>query len=112
MKKDKDEIAKLETQIRSVRKTSSDSALYYAALYLFFIERFDKCKEYIDRALKMSKTQNNDYYLLKGWLELATAKDETGYNLAMKYFEISSKSYVWSSAHDRVKDSSLSKRTG
>lgn len=40
----------------------------------------------------MSKTQNSDYYLLKGWLELATTKDETGYNLAMKYFEISSKS--------------------
>lgn len=93
--KDKKQITELETRIRTIRKTASDSSLYYAALYLFFIERYDKCKEYIDRALKISKTQNSDYYLLKGWLELQTAKDETGLNLAMKYFEISSKSLVY-----------------
>lgn len=37
-----------------MRRTASDTALYYASLFLWFMGHHDKAREYIDHMLKVS----------------------------------------------------------
>ena len=44
-------------------------ALYYAGIFLPYIDKADKAKEYVDRMLKI-KPQSPEGIALKGWVEV------------------------------------------
>lgn len=82
---DKETIAMLDTKVKSERKQGSDKALYFAGLFLVHTEKYEKAREYVDRALKMNPT-SADTLALKGWLEMLGG-DEASSKKAVKYFD-------------------------
>ncbi|KAG8521522.1 Tetratricopeptide repeat protein 21A, partial [Galemys pyrenaicus] len=82
---DLEAIQELESSLKEIRKTASGSALYYAGLFLWFIGRHDKAKEYIDRMLKLS-SNFKEGYVLRGWVDLTSDKPHT-VKKAIKYLE-------------------------
>nr|XP_012597615.1 tetratricopeptide repeat protein 21A isoform X6 [Microcebus murinus] len=51
---DREAIQELECSLKELRRTASDTALYYASLFLWLVGRHDKAREYVDRILKVS----------------------------------------------------------
>ena len=60
-------------------------ALYYAGVFLLYVERIDKAKEYVDRLLKINP-QSKDGLILKGWVEVFHLRESRNKN-ALQYFE-------------------------
>ena len=54
--------------------------LYYAGVALFFSNRNDKAREYIDRLLKLNPS-SIEGLALKGWIELNAGKDTKARNI-------------------------------
>ena len=48
----------------------SFQALYYAGVFLLYVEKIDKAREYVDRLLKINPL-NKDGLVLKGWVEVS-----------------------------------------
>ena len=46
---DKEAVAAYDTRLKEERKRADDQALYYAGVFLLYVDRFDKAKEYVDR---------------------------------------------------------------
>ncbi|CAH8634107.1 unnamed protein product [Dicrocoelium dendriticum] len=59
--------------------------LYFAALVLYFFRKYDKAREYIQRALKANLLLN-EALCLHGWIDLAST-DETVRKKAVRFFE-------------------------
>ena len=53
-------------------------ALYYAGIFLLYIDKADKAKEYVDRMLKI-KPQSPEGIALKGWVEVDLKFSQYGY---------------------------------
>lgn len=51
---DSSAVLDLENTLKETRKTSGSNALYYAALFLWLMNKNDKAKEYVDKMLKVS----------------------------------------------------------
>ncbi len=62
---DKEAVAAYEAKLKEERKRADDQALYYAGVFLLYVERIDKAKEYVDRLLKINQ-QSKDGLILKG----------------------------------------------
>ncbi|XP_015781277.1 tetratricopeptide repeat protein 21B-like [Tetranychus urticae] len=73
---DREEISKLEGKLRDQRKQAKEVALYFAGLYLLFVGRFDKSREYLDRMLKLNNNLREASNVL-GWLELLSGGDKS-----------------------------------
>lgn len=82
---DREAIQELERKLKEERKQSGDMGLYYAGLFWYQVGRPEKAKEYTDRAFKLND-RNKQILTLKGWIELATAKDPQA-KKAYKYFD-------------------------
>ncbi|KAM4605930.1 tetratricopeptide repeat protein 21B-like [Polymixia lowei] len=82
---DKESVIELESHVKTIRKTAGESALYYGGLFYWLIGCTDKAKDYIDKALRMSKSSKKNL-ILKGWLDLSS-KDELKRNNAIKYLD-------------------------
>lgn len=63
-------------RLREQRKQAKEFALYFAGLYLLFVGRFDKSREYCDRMLKLNNNLREASNLL-GWLELLSGGDKS-----------------------------------
>ena len=66
---DKEAVAIFDQKLKEERKRADDQALYFASNFLFFVEKVDKAKEYVDRLLKINPL-NKDGLILKGWVEV------------------------------------------
>ena len=69
----------------SLLLTFLHQALYYAGVFLLYVERIDKAKEYVDRLLKINP-QSKDGLILKGWVEVFHLRESRNKN-ALQYFE-------------------------
>ena len=49
---DKDSVNELDARIKETRKKVEEKPLYYAGYFWYIVNRPDKAREYIDRALK------------------------------------------------------------
>ncbi|KAL2804032.1 tetratricopeptide repeat protein 21A isoform 2 [Daubentonia madagascariensis] len=82
---DREAIQELECSLKELRKTASDTALYYASLFLWLVGRHDKAREYIDRMLKVS-CGSREALVLRGWVDLTSDKPHI-VKKAIKYLE-------------------------
>ncbi|XP_013370524.1 PREDICTED: tetratricopeptide repeat protein 21A isoform X2 [Chinchilla lanigera] len=82
---DREAIQELESSLKEVRKLASETALYYASLFLWLIGRYDKAKEYVDHMLKVSSS-SREGYVLKGWVDLTSEKPHL-VKKSIKYLE-------------------------
>jgi len=82
---DKEAIVELDARLKVERKQGTDKALYFGGLFLVQTEKYDKAREYVDRALKMNP-KFADALALKGWLEMLGG-DEASSKKAVKHFE-------------------------
>lgn len=66
---DRAALAELELNLKDRRRRATSTAMCYGALFLYHCEKYERAKEYIDRALKIE-----DSFVpalsLKGWIEL------------------------------------------
>lgn len=90
---DREEISKLEGKLRDQRKQAKEVALYFAGLYLLFVGRFDKSREYLDRMLKLNNNLREASNVL-GWLELLSGGDKST-SQAAQFFDKGVKLYVF-----------------
>ncbi|KAM6161377.1 tetratricopeptide repeat protein 21A [Erethizon dorsatum] len=82
---DQEAIQELESSLKEVCKLASETALYYAGLFLWLIGRHDKAKEYVDHMLKVSSS-SREGYVLKGWVDLTSEKPHL-MKKSIKYLE-------------------------
>ncbi|XP_072364247.1 tetratricopeptide repeat protein 21B-like isoform X1 [Scyliorhinus torazame] len=82
---DQDAIQELDIKLQENQNTAGDEALYYASMFLCFVNRQEEAREYIDRLLKISNG-SKETLILKGWIELT---DNNNGNLknAISYLE-------------------------
>uniref|UniRef100_A0A8D2Q6G4 Tetratricopeptide repeat domain 21A n=1 Tax=Varanus komodoensis TaxID=61221 RepID=A0A8D2Q6G4_VARKO len=59
--------------LKEMRKTAGSNALYYAAMFLWLMNRNDKAKEYVDKMLKVSNGAREGL-VLKGWIYVTSDK--------------------------------------
>lgn len=55
--KDKEAVQALEARVKEERKQAGEIGLLFAGRYLLLIEKYDKAKEYLDRAIKMGSNK-------------------------------------------------------
>ncbi|XP_003794524.1 tetratricopeptide repeat protein 21A isoform X1 [Otolemur garnettii] len=82
---DREAIQELECSLKELRKKASDTALYYASLFLWLVGRHDKAREYIDRMLKVFYG-SRECLVLRGWVDLTSDKPHI-VKKAIKYLE-------------------------
>lgn len=82
---DKEAVSTYDSKLKEERKRADDQALYYAGVFLFYIEKLDKAKEYVDRLLKINP-QSKDGLILKGWVEVFQVRESFNKN-TFQYFE-------------------------
>ncbi|KAL6065354.1 hypothetical protein STEG23_005984, partial [Scotinomys teguina] len=75
----------LESSLKEIRKTASDTALYYASLFLWLVDRHDKAREYADHMLKVC-SGSKEGYVLRGWVDLTSNKPHV-VKKSIKYLE-------------------------
>ena len=66
---DKEAVAAYDTRLKEERKKATDESLYYAALFLLYLDKAEKAREYVDRLLKIN-SNSVDGLNLKGWVEV------------------------------------------
>nr|CAD7440821.1 unnamed protein product [Timema bartmani] len=71
---DKEALIILDSKLKDSRKHASESALLYAAIILFHVDKVDKAREYVDKLLK-TNPNSADGLAIKGWVELYLGKD-------------------------------------
>ncbi|XP_034340008.1 tetratricopeptide repeat protein 21A isoform X1 [Arvicanthis niloticus] len=82
---DEEAVQELECSLKEMRRTASDTALYYASLFLWFMGHHDKAREYVDHMLKVSGG-SKEGYVLKGWVDLTSSKPHV-VKKSIKYLE-------------------------
>jgi tetratricopeptide repeat protein 21B len=61
----------LEAKLRDRRKSADEETLFHAGLFLFFLGKADKAKEYLDRVLKVTGSiVRKDALQFRGWIEI------------------------------------------
>ncbi|XP_012929373.1 tetratricopeptide repeat protein 21A isoform X3 [Heterocephalus glaber] len=89
LREDREAIQELETSLKEVREQASETALYYAGLFLWLIGRHDKAREYVDHMLNASSSFRELHpqgYVLKGWVDLTSEKPHI-VKKSIKYLE-------------------------
>ncbi|CAH8497142.1 unnamed protein product [Schistosoma turkestanicum] len=81
----KDVVEECENKIREFRKHATDKSLYFGALSLFLFKRYEKAREYAEKALK-SNPQSRQILCLNGWIGLVS-DNEDFHRKALKYFD-------------------------
>ncbi|RDD45285.1 Tetratricopeptide repeat protein 21B [Trichoplax sp. H2] len=82
---DRESVQQLDARLKTERQNCSDKALYFAAMYLWHMNRNDKAREYIDRMLKISNGASEGL-ILRGWIDITSDKEQY-VKKAQKYFE-------------------------
>ena len=62
---DKEAVANFDAKLKEERKRADDQALYYASIFLFYVDKLDKAREYVDRLIKINQ-HNKEGLILKG----------------------------------------------
>ncbi|XP_006161408.1 tetratricopeptide repeat protein 21A [Tupaia chinensis] len=83
---DQEALQELESSLKDLRKTASETALYYGGLFLWLMDRHDKAREYADRMLKLASS-SREGYVLKGWVDLTSDKPHH-VKKSIKYLEL------------------------
>ncbi|XP_028623167.1 tetratricopeptide repeat protein 21A isoform X4 [Grammomys surdaster] len=61
---DEEAVQGLECSLKEMRRMASDTALYYASLFLWFMGHHDKAREYVDHMLKVSGGSKEATYFM------------------------------------------------
>ncbi|CAH8540349.1 unnamed protein product [Schistosoma bovis] len=80
-----DVVEEYKNRTRELRKHATDRSLYFGALALFFFKRYDKAREYSEKALKINP-RSKEILCLNGWVGLM-CKDEDFQKKVVKYFD-------------------------
>ena len=51
---DREAVQALDAKLKDERKSAGEKGLYFGGLFLFHNQKYDKAREYIDRALKLN----------------------------------------------------------
>ncbi|CAH8527267.1 unnamed protein product [Schistosoma intercalatum] len=78
-------VEEYKNRTRELRKHATDRSLYFGALALFFFKRYDKAREYSEKALKINP-RSKEILCLNGWVGLM-CKDQDFQNKVVKYFD-------------------------
>ncbi|THD28846.1 Tetratricopeptide repeat protein 21B [Fasciola hepatica] len=78
-------VKQYEAKIREIRRQASDMSLYYTALCLFLCQKYEKARDYCEKALK-ANLLCREILSLNGWIDLMS-KDENLQKKAIRYFE-------------------------
>ncbi|XP_067908211.1 tetratricopeptide repeat protein 21B-like [Heterodontus francisci] len=82
---DQDAIQELDIRFKESQKSACDKALYYASMFLWFVDRHEEARELIDRLMKVS-SGSKETLILKGWIEL-TDNNNGNLKKAASYLE-------------------------
>ncbi|TGZ63953.1 hypothetical protein CRM22_006632 [Opisthorchis felineus] len=82
---DAEAVKEFEAKTRELRRHAPSTTLYYAALVLFYLRKYEKAREYIERAIK-SNLLFIEALNLNGWIDMLL-KDENLRKKAIRYFE-------------------------
>ncbi|KAG5445156.1 Tetratricopeptide repeat protein 21B [Clonorchis sinensis] len=82
---DAEAVKEFEAKTRELRRHASSTTLYYAALVLFYLRKYEKAREYIERAIK-TNLLFIEALNLNGWIDMLL-KDENLRKKAIRYFE-------------------------
>ena len=82
---DKEAVASFDAKLKEERKRADDQALYYASIFLFYVEKLDKAREYVDRCIKINQ-HNKEGLILKGWIEVCSLRESPN-KTPLQYFE-------------------------
>uniref|UniRef100_A0A8C5K0R6 Tetratricopeptide repeat domain 21A n=1 Tax=Jaculus jaculus TaxID=51337 RepID=A0A8C5K0R6_JACJA len=82
---DREAVLELESSLKGIRKKASNTALYYASLFLWLVGRPDKAREYVDHMLKTCGS-SREGCVLKGWVDLTSNKAHV-VKKSIKYLE-------------------------
>lgn len=66
---DKEALIALDSRQKEERKKLTTASAYYSGVFLLLSGKYEKAKEYADKALKLHRT-STDAMVLKGWAEL------------------------------------------
>ncbi|CAH8549408.1 unnamed protein product [Schistosoma rodhaini] len=80
-----DVVEECEDRIRELRRHATDRSLYFGALVLFFFKKYDKAREYSEKALKINPC-SKEILCLNGWIGLM-CEDEDFQKKTVKYFD-------------------------
>ncbi|KAG2459713.1 TT21B protein, partial [Polypterus senegalus] len=82
---DREAIQELDAKLKEDRKTAGPKALYFASLFLWYLGRNEKAREYAERMIKISNG-TKEGVILKGWIDLTSGKDAY-VKKAIRHFE-------------------------
>lgn len=82
---DAEAIQQLESSVREQRKMASDEALYYASLFLLFVQKYDKATEYVDKLLSKNPSYKQGK-VIKGWLDIFHKQKDDRTKSSGKFF--------------------------
>lgn len=71
---DKEAVQALDARVKEERKQAGELGLLFAGRYLLLIEKHEKAKEYLDRAVKMSNSRAA--LVARAWLELELTREQ------------------------------------
>ncbi|XP_001655859.2 tetratricopeptide repeat protein 21B isoform X2 [Aedes aegypti] len=77
---DKEELLSLDSRLKDERKRLTSMSAYYSSLFLFLTGKYDKAKEYADKAQRLGPN-NPEILTLKGWCELVSHKPRSSFIL-------------------------------
>ncbi|KAH0560588.1 tetratricopeptide repeat protein 21B-like [Cotesia glomerata] len=85
--KDRSLVSQIDAQIRDDRRKATVSGLTRAALVLLLLKKFDKAKDYADRAYKL-RSNELEVLIISGWIDLHFDKGKS-----INYFNAVSKEH-------------------
>ena len=91
---DKEAVAAYDTRLKEERKKATDESLYYAALFLLYLDKAEKAREYVDRLLKINPN-SVDGLNLKGWVEVKKYSLYAKYEIYVSIYILSMYAHTW-----------------
>ncbi|XP_058826203.1 tetratricopeptide repeat protein 21B-like [Topomyia yanbarensis] len=71
---DKEELISLDSNLKDERKRLTSSSAYYASVFLFLTGKFDKAREYAEKAQRFNPN-SSEILTIRGWCELYLNKN-------------------------------------
>lgn len=85
---DKQLFQTLDNRLKETRKKCGANEMYYAAIFLFACEKYEKARDYIDKCLK-TNSNHVESLCLKGWIEIYLARNNNfEYKDISRYFTV------------------------
>uniref|UniRef100_A0A1A9WYM1 Tetratricopeptide repeat protein 21B n=1 Tax=Glossina brevipalpis TaxID=37001 RepID=A0A1A9WYM1_9MUSC len=88
---DRESVTLIEQRLKEEQVFENASALYNAAVFLFFIKKFEKSREYVEKSLKVD-AEHTSSIILKIWIDLSKIPKTLNGNMGNMLEEMLAKS--------------------